>query len=403
MNIRPIPPHYGTGFCSNERLPEMAARYREEQAGRLWNYHFTKDNYQWPVPLISSSPVIDGFSPNLNKKLHVGHLRNLAVANSLSRIFPNGRMVAMLGASQGVYKYAEADLHHWWNFLDYTPEVYYDVLMPRDDDIVPRRVAMMPDPIARDFDNKPFESECTVWDGPNGPVVVMRGDGSPTYAFHDLAFAATVKPTHYLTGAEQREHFVNLGLGDKHLPMGLVLGADNKKLKSRTGDALMAGDVIKMIEDRLDETPHLTELAWNILCWNFLRCARTSDVKFTPVEWCSPTHGGMYISYVHARFRSALQNAANLLQENTKPETDDDVKICGRSEYSIHYCNRAIETLDPAPLANFAFELATWLTEAYHKEKIVGGRKAWASSIARATDNLRWVMDHLGMFPLEKI
>jgi arginyl-tRNA synthetase len=66
------------------------------------------------------------------------------------------------------------------------------------------------------------------------PCVIRRSDGTPTYAYHDLAFAKMVSPDFYVTGMEQKEHFHTLGLGQKHLPMGLVLdSATGKKLKSR--------------------------------------------------------------------------------------------------------------------------------------------------------------------------
>jgi hypothetical protein len=44
----PIPDKFGVGFTTMQPMPEMAAKYREERAGRYWNYHVTPDNWQWP-------------------------------------------------------------------------------------------------------------------------------------------------------------------------------------------------------------------------------------------------------------------------------------------------------------------------------------------------------------------
>ena len=35
---------------------------------------------------------------------------------------------------------------------------------------------------------------CQVWQGPIGPVVILKADDTPTYAAHDLAYAQRVKP-----------------------------------------------------------------------------------------------------------------------------------------------------------------------------------------------------------------
>ena len=324
--IRPIPVGYGVGFCSQEQLPEFATKYREEQVGRFWNYYVTEDCQEWPEEIGQAGPfIIDGFSPNLNKSLHVGHLRQLALAKSLQAILsqtvkPSRRLseqstfVALLGASQGVFKYAVDELNHWFDFVEYHPTLHYDVLMPRDQEIVPRYKKNMPInsvfPMT-DFNGNPFptvEESCEVWDGPNGPVVVVRSDGRPLYAFQDIAFAKTVGPTHYITGVEQKEHFQNLGLENKHLPMGLVLGEDGKKMKSRTGDSVTAKEVLQQIITQFELTPDPERLAWNVLAWNFLHVSRSQNVKFSPKEWTKPESPGMYITYTYARLKSALKD-----------------------------------------------------------------------------------------------
>lgn len=414
-----------------EQLPQFAGKYVEKNVGRYWNYLFTPTNYDWPEPWlevakdhINAEYIIDGFSPNLNKSLHVGHLRQLALAKSLSAIFRKAKFVAFLGASLGVYSYAMKELNEWFEFVGYKPELYYDVLMPRD--LVEH--------------HKVIEHEAHVWDGPNGPVIVVRSDGRPTYAFHDLAFAKMVGPTHYITGAEQKEHFERLGLGDKHLIMGLVLGKDGKKMKSRESDledakaAAVMDEIISKLDDSCTEKK---KLAWNILAWNFLVAGRQQNVKYNLEEWTNPDQAGLYITYTYARVRKALKGIewAHIPPANMKaikkhfqwdglgaehwdeacekwsptdpdPQydlTQADVDLLGFSEYYRYYLKRCTDTMDPTHMANYAHDLARRLGKAYHAEKIQGGRYGFQYAMERAKSMLRQCMWYLGMFDLEQV
>ncbi len=178
------------------------------------NYHFTAANFKLPpLPASASQTVVlEGFAPNLNKKLHVGHLKNLAAANALARILQPCQPVAMLGASLGVLPGALENLHALFDFVGYHPQIAFDTDLP------PGLVPTSPGTGAY--------AGCEVWHGPLGPVVVKKGNGQPTYAYHELAYAQLVQPDYYITGCEQKEHFAALRLADKHLPMGLVLGMD---------------------------------------------------------------------------------------------------------------------------------------------------------------------------------
>lgn len=404
----PLPPEIGLGFNSLQK-PEG---YDSKISGRYHNHHFTTSKWQWPEPYQESTEVrvVDGFSPNLNKQLHVGHLRNLALANAFSKIFPKWQFVSLLGTSLGVYNSARQNLAKWFDFLGYSPEFYYDALMPWDEDLVPRKPGKL------------RTEGCQVWTE-NEDVILIRSDGRPTYAFHDLGFAATVAPDYYITGCEQIEHFANLGLGDKHLPMGLVLGKDGKKLKSRDGEALSAQEAVDTIKVRLRLTPTPDKLAWNILCWNFLRCSRTKNVTFDPDRWVLPDSPGLYISYTYARLKSALNRmptsyglkptegpltekeviSAREVVREIKIINNIDLKILANMEYSHYWLTRSAETLDTAPLANYLHDLCRILADGYTKERIVDGRRAFQAVVLLATERLGYCMQKLGMFTLEEV
>jgi len=438
--IRPIPEGKGLGFFSSEHVPlMMEAGYRPETihlgTHSLYNYHFTPHRWRWPFPYVADKQVkiIDGFSPNLNKQLHVGHLRNLALANAFQHMNPHWRFVSILGSSIGCYKASVTALKDWFSFVGYRPDTYYDSLMPWDE--VPRQPGTGKNTGAQ------------VWISPtNEEVVVMRSNltelvcphcderlyrpegkpemmcpgcgtvmnkgkstiaGRPNYVFCDIAFAKTVKPDYYVTAAEQVDHFKMLGMGEKHLAMGLVQGTDGKKLKSRTGDALSVDEAMEMIQSRFDETPEPKKLAWNVLAWNFLHVTRGKNVKFDPVEWTSPDSPGMYISYTYARLCSAVQKAIDSKADYTEPKQEDltelDIGVLGYLEYGHYWMRRSIENMDPAPFANYLYDLCQVLTNAYNKERICGGRQAFYWTMRHATVSLISYMSWIGLFPIAKV
>lgn len=396
--LKPLPEIYGIGFCTSTPLTS-AEGYRLEQTGRFFNYHFTDKRHDWPIKYTPPDWFkIDGFSPNLNKQLHVGHLRNLAIANSLARLFEakemtGGKFIALLGYSLGLEDGAISNLQRWFDLVGYHPEQFSDVEISEQADI----------------QGEPGEGEqagCEVWKGPDGPVIIRRSDGRPTYAMHDLALCKIVGPDYYLTGSEQRDHFKSLGMAQKHLPMGLVLDpVTGKKMKSRDGTAFGAAEALKLTMDKIGKTYMPEELAWNVLAWNFLRVSRDQDVKFDIDEWTKPDSQGLYVTYTYARIGAAIMRGA--MANTWKPEgeklEDADVKLMGFANYMPFYKQRAVQTLDPSPLANFASDLAKKLGSTYHAERIADGRPALQFAVKHAYKVLGDTMLLLGMYPITDV
>lgn len=415
MHVRPLPSTHGVGMTSEELLPpEIGRGFHYEKVGRHHNYYATPLGWRWPEGEFNPpTRVIDGFSPNLNKDLHVGHLRNLAVAKSLKSFLypPTSRFVALFGASLGVKKKALEGLEYWLNFVEYTPERYFDLLMPFD--VIETR-----EPTPEEVESGKIKLEADyeipgIWDGPDGPLVVVRADGRPLYAYYDLVFAREVGPTHYITGAEQREHFASLGLGDKHLVLGLVCGQDGKKIKSRSGDALSAVDAIDLVASKLDPTDEPKKVAWNVLAWNFLQCKRDQNIKFDPNVWTRPDSPGMYITYTYARCLSALSKTQfagknrnicrRTLEDSGLLEEQVDVELAALSSQLYYWHEMASQKLDPSPIAHYAHDLARKMGNLYHKESIVGGRESFILAMQYANETLSLAMHDLGMFTITRV
>jgi arginyl-tRNA synthetase len=402
-----MPQEIGVGITSFQPLPNYLVNgMRYEKTGIYHNYFFTKENFTFPKIDSENKNIItiDGFSPNLNKVLHVGHIRNIVLANSLTKLL-NANPVALLGASLGVLKNAQPNFEKLCKTLGYFPIIYYDVLMPVD---------VLND---EEFENIPTDIDIvdgekdlrgtTIWKGPKGPVIVKKSNGNKTYAYWDLVFAKTVSPDYYITGAEQKEHFESLGLGNKHLPMGLILGIDGKKLKSRTGDALSLDDALEMIVSSLKETKEGTDrekLAWNVLIWNLLSVSREKNIKFNPEEWTKIDSGGMYVSYTYARAKSALTKAYKTKRNDNNPDfTELDISLLGNANYYTYFFDQSKKKLDPSPLAHFVFDLSKKINEAYESERLAEGRQSFCSAFSHATCVLEKTMELLGMFQQESI
>ena len=169
--------------------------------------------WEWPIKPIPSKIVFDGFSPNLNKELHIGHLKNLVIASAITNI-TSAIPVAMLGAAKGINDSAVEAYKNWCSLANYNPKIYFDIELPPTSKIL--------------VDGTNEYIGCKMFnDG-----VIYKSNGESTYAAHDLSFAELVSPDFYLTGQEQSTHFKSLGLGNKHIPMRLVLGKDGTKMKS---------------------------------------------------------------------------------------------------------------------------------------------------------------------------
>ncbi len=396
MSIRPLVARFGFGFQSQEK--QDFPGYREEQHPHFWRYFFTPQAWKWPevwMTCTRSQAVIDGFSPNLNKSLHIGHLRQLALANCLSRALAGAEFVSLMGTT-GILKKSVDELQEWFDFVGFQPTLHYDALMPQDADIVPRH------------EGEGDKAGALVWDGPRGPVVVFRkadesGYRRATYAFHDLAFAATVAPDFYVTGVEQVEHFQNLGLAEKHLPMGLVMDSQGKKLKSRTGDAMTAKEAFEAVEAIMKPVPEPKKIVWNVIAWNLLATGRGTNVKFEPELWVKPEAPGMYCSYTWARLNSALDGPDEETDGSfgdEKSMTEADVELAGYSQYHLYHIGNTNETLDPAGLANYLYDLCRRATKAYHSERIRDGRPGFRFAISQCKLAIEECMKTLGMFPV---
>jgi len=397
-NYKPLPPSIGYGFFTTIQFgeePKECCGIKPVVEGIYANYFYTKDRIKWPTSFPNrqtwenlSHLVIDGFSPNLNKDLHIGHLRNFSLAVSLDRILDKkATFVSLLGLSLGEKPYALSNLLKMFSRFNFFPKLYFDTNLP---------------PTKTSFnDGTEEKAGCMVYG--KDQIVMQRSDGSFTYPYYELCFSDYVKPTHYITGAEQVDHFKSLGLGDKHLPMGLILDTNGKKMKSRNGDSYKIQEAVDAIVEKLTHSKCPKEvLAYNILFCNFLMTGRQTNLKFDPDLWSNPNSPGLYITYTYARLCSVIKKYPNKILLDERIE-EKDIPLWSTIAYTDYYYSLAVSKLDPVFLAQHTLSICKEINAVYERERILDASMSTLTCLCTAKNTLENLMEKLCIEPVKEI
>ena len=174
------------------------------------------------------------------------------------------------------------------------------------------------------------------------PLIIQKADGGYNYATSDLACILDrienvgSREFLYVVGAEQAQHFAmvfevarNAGFMDEgvnaiHVPFGLVMGTDGKKLASRTGGAVHLNDLLIEAVERADaivaeKSPNLSEderaevskmLGIGAIKYADLSTDRNNNYTFEWEKMLSfDGNTAPYLQYAHARICSIFSKA----------------------------------------------------------------------------------------------
>jgi len=240
--------------------------------------------------------------------------------------------------------------------------------------------------------------------------LLLRADGTSVYMTQDLGTAQLryddYHPSEliYVVGNEQNYHFDVLKLVLKktgrnwaesihHLNYGMVELPDGK-MKSREGTVVDADELMDEMFDTAkrtteelgkfdnftaEESNHLYHiLSQGALKYFILKVDPKRNMTFNPAESIDFNgHTGPFIQYTHARIKSVLRKAKELGIEITAIDLTDFIPAAKEKsllrllhEYPT-LIKQSADSLSPALLANYVYDLAKEFNQFYHEFPIV--------------------------------
>lgn len=323
---------------------------------------------------------VDGFSPNLNKHLHVGHLSNLVLAKAFQGLKIGKKFIAIFGdTQQGSFDYMEAlqGYSQYCFLFNYDVEEYFfaSQMELRDNTMLQ----------AGEGDY----ATTKVFDVAGEKVVAIKSDGSTSYFYQDIALAQELNAsTLYLTGLEQDNHFKllkKLYPQIAHIGLGLIL-YDGKKMSSSEGNVIYVNDIITTLLPKFNNDYNLV---YNVLAGNILKSEPKSVKNINSDTLTNPTlSSGLYVSYTMARMHSAGINL-----------------IPNKSYVSAELAIRSLKSkvnLNPNHLYTGVVEHCKKINSLYktHHIKNNGENKIMYQSLV---SDLMLGADELGLLPVEKV
>lgn len=395
--LRPLNNQYGLGWvCKGDDFhPVEDIPYRQVEENHYKNLILDCDSYR-PEPIVRAVGVMDAFSPNLNKDyLHLGHLRNYFNFVFFKR---NGfRMESLFGAKLGVNKKFLHNLAELFDTFE-SPS-----LIKTDEEIFLKALLGLSvglDVLERD----PDDPSLLVIPGSELAAAKLGEDSMIEEYFYPLPdFIDSMdrsKDKVYITGTEQRDHFVQLGLGDQWVGMGHVVGEDLKKISSREGS-----DDYRVILNSLKEAlkTQNDQLVWNVLIGFLMRNKIGSNIVFSMDNLTAlGSSPGLYISYTVARIHTLYEKK----KENFKMPQSlsfDTKEIWGPTLHTNWYLSESFKTLNPQWAFRNMMEIAQSLNSFYQNKSFDLWTQEERDSFKYTFSVLKIMMERFGMFFVEYV
>jgi len=239
---------------------------------------------------------IDGFSPNLNKHLHVGHFSNLIIANAFQKLGLGKKFIAILGDTlDGQVDKGDALNSYLKNCNDFGYKV--------DEIFYASKMELKNKSLLKDGEGDYVGSK--VFDLVDEKLVGIKSSGSTSYFYQDVALASQLdSSTLYLTGFEQDNHFKSLKKlfpKTNHVGLGLVL-LDGKKMSSSEGNIIYMKDFIDNLMVLFNGD---IKLVYNIIAGQILKSAPHTNKSIDTKLIGNPKLSlGLYLSYTMAHIKS---------------------------------------------------------------------------------------------------
>ncbi len=300
--IKITPSNFGFNFCVFGKPSEDIIKWCNfwnltlQDSGAYTNI-IVNDNFDI-LSAFNESQVyeyVDGFSPNLNKHLHVGHLSNLVIANAFQKLGVGKKFIAILGdtLNGGVKK--EDALNSYYKICE---DFEYKV----DKIFYASNMKIQNESILKDGEKEYLGSK--IFDLGDEKIVAIKSNGTTSYFYQDVALAEYLNDhTLYLTGLEQDNHFNALKkIHNKtdHIGLGLV-SLNGKKMSSSEGNIIFLDDFI----NDLMKTFNNIKLVYNIIAGQILKSSISTNKSIDTKLIGNPKLSlGLYLSYTMAHIKS---------------------------------------------------------------------------------------------------
>lgn len=318
---------------------------------------------------------MDGFSPNLNKFLHIGHISNFVLAKSIKCLKICDKTVSIYGDTLlGISKKDSLkDLKKYQNIFNYIPDIeYFASEMKYNGSLLK--------------DGKDEYIGTKIFEYGDDKIVGIKSDNSTSYFYQDMSLAEKLNDTTlYLTGSEQDNHFKLLSKfypKITHIGLGLVK-IDGKKMSSSDGNVIFLKDFI----DKLYKIFNNYNLVYNVISGYILKSDPMCDKNITISSIDNPKNSpGLYLSYTMARLKSAGCKASynNMF----------------KSKYLEHAYMKSKINIKPNILFNQLIEHCKDINILYQK-KIIKDNFENKKMFEDMLDDLMYGMKLLGLFEID--
>lgn len=379
----------GFGFCvygevNNEILDLAdACNFKVEKNEKYTNFFPTLETDFNKLFFEKKFKYMDGFSPNLNKNLHIGHFSNLVLAKAFQKLGVADEYVCILGDTlKGDVETTDA----FYKFKDYCKMFDYKI------NWIKFASEMKYDGPLKDGEGE-YEGTKIV-ETEEEKIVVIKKDGSTSYFYQDMAFASMLNAeTLYLTGYEQENHFKilkKLYPQVNHVGLGLVKLQTKDgltgKMSTRLGNVVFLDDLMK---DLMVEFDGNEKLCYNIFAGYILKNNPQSDKVFNMDTIKNPKNSpGLYLSYTMARLKSA------------------GVKVEEKEEFLkqelVYNFIKSKSNLNPIYLFNALIDLCKEINNLYITNQIVGNEEN-KKMFGLLLSDLALGMKKIGMFEVDKV
>lgn len=299
--IKTTPSNFGFNFCvfgkPSDEIKDWCTHWNLEmiESGSYTNI-IVNDEFKVSDAFngYQTYEYIDGFSPNLNKHLHV--FSNLIIANAFQKLSLGKKFIAILGDTlDGQVDKDDALNSYLKNCSDFgykVDEIFYASKMELKDKS-----------LLKDGEGEYVGSK--VFDLGDEKLVGIKSSGSTSYFYQDVALASHLdSSTLYLTGFEQDNHFKSLKKlfpKTNHVGLGLVL-LDGKKMSSSEGNIIYMKDLIDNLMELFNGD---IKLVYNIIAGQILKSSTHTNKSIDTKLIGNPKLSlGLYLSYTMAHIKS---------------------------------------------------------------------------------------------------